>query len=146
MPAHGVVIKASPLLELAVEMALLAIASMTVGLLISSAVNTAEKGLPLLLVSVIVQVVCTGGVISLVGKVGLQQLAWISPSRWGFAAIASTTNLSVIAPVPPGTKPDPLWQPTAQHWLRDMGMLIVLAAVYSFITWRRLVGKSPGRR
>jgi ABC-type multidrug transport system ATPase subunit len=146
MPAHGVVIKASPLLELAVEMALLAIASMTVGLLISSAVNTAEKGLPLLLVSVIVQVVCTGGVISLVGKVGLQQLAWISPSRWGFAAIASTTNLSVIAPVPPGTKPDPLWHPTAQHWLVDMGMLIVLAAVYSFITWRRLVGKSPGRR
>src|SRR5262249_61917197 len=46
MPAQGVVIKASPLIELSVEMALLAIASMTVGLLISSAVNTAEKGLP----------------------------------------------------------------------------------------------------
>jgi ABC-type multidrug transport system ATPase subunit len=146
MPAHGVVIKASPLLELAVEMALLAIASMTVGLLISSAVNTAEKGLPLLLVSVIAQVVFTGGVISLVGKAGLEQVAWISPSRWGFAAIASTTNLSVIAPAQPGIKPDPLWQPTAQHWLLDMGMLIVLAAAFSFITWRRLVGKSPGRR
>jgi ABC transport system ATP-binding/permease protein len=145
MPARGVVLP-SPLLELAVEMALLAIASMTVGLLISSAVNTAEKGLPLLLVSVIIQVVCTGGVISLVGKVGLEQIAWISPSRWGFAAIASTTNLNVITPVQPGTKPDPLWTPTSQHWLMDMGLLIVLAAVYSFITWRRLAGKSPGRR
>jgi ABC-type multidrug transport system ATPase subunit len=146
MPAHGVVIKASPLLELAVEMSLLAIASMTLGLLISSAVNTAEKGLPLLLVSVIAQVVFTGGVISLVGKAGLEQVAWISPSRWGFAAIASTTNLAVITPAQPGTKPDPLWQPTAQHWVLDMGMLIVLTAVFSFITWRRLVGKSPGRR
>jgi ABC transport system ATP-binding/permease protein len=145
MPARGVVLP-SPLLELAVEMALLAIASMTVGLLISSAVNTAEKGLPLLLVSVIVQVVCTGGVISLVGKVGLEQIAWISPSRWGFAAIAQTTNLSVITPVQPGTKPDPLWTPTTNHWLMDMGLLIVLAAVYSFITWRRLVKQGPRRR
>jgi ABC transport system ATP-binding/permease protein len=146
MPPHGVVIKFSPLLELALEVSLLAIASMTLGLLISSAVNTAEKGLPLLLVSVIAQVVFTGGVISLVGKVGLEQLAWISPSRWGFAAIAATTNLSVITPATPGTPPDPLWQPTASHWVLDMGMMIVLAAVFSFITWRRLVGKSPGRR
>jgi ABC transport system ATP-binding/permease protein len=145
MPARGVVIP-SPLLELCVEMALLAIASMTVGLLISSAVNTAEKGLPLLLVSVIIQVVCTGGVISLVGKVGLEQIAWISPSRWGFAGIAATTNLNVITPAQPGTPPDPLWTPTAHHWLMDMGLLVLLAAVYSFITWRRLVGKSPGRR
>ncbi len=145
MPAHGVVIS-SPLLELVLEMALLAIASMTLGLLISSIVNTSEKGLPLLLVSVIGQVVFTGGVISLVGKVGLEQVAWISPSRWGFAAIAATTNLSVITPATPGTPPDPLWQPTVHHWLLDMGMLVVLAAVYSFITWRRLVGKSPGRR
>jgi ABC transport system ATP-binding/permease protein len=146
MPPHGVVIKASPLIELCVEMALLAIASMTVGLLISSAVNTAEKGLPLLLVSVIMQVVFTGGVISLVGKVGLEQVAWISPSRWGFAAIAATTNLSVITPAQPGTKPDPLWTPTTHNWLMDMGLLIVLAAVYSFITWRRLVKQGPRRR
>jgi ABC transport system ATP-binding/permease protein len=146
MPAHGVVIKASPLIELSIEMALLAIASMTVGLLISSAVNTAEKGLPLLLVSVILQVVFTGGVISLVGKVGLEQVAWISPSRWGFAAIAQTTNLNFITPAQPGTKPDPLWMPTTNHWLMDMGLLIVLAGVYSFITWRRLVQQGPRRR
>jgi ABC transport system ATP-binding/permease protein len=97
-------------------------------------------------VSVIIQVVCTGGVISLVGKVGLEQIAWISPSRWGFAGIAATTNLNVITPAQPGTPPDPLWTPTAHHWLMDMGLLVALAAVYSFITWRRLVGKSPGRR
>jgi len=145
MPARGVVI-GSTLLELAVEMALLAIASMTVGLLISSAVNTAEKGLPLLLVSVVLQVVFTGGVISLVGNIPLQYLAWISPSRWGFAAIAATTNLLKIAPPVPPAKPDRLWTPTTHHWLMDMGLLIVLAAVYSLITWRRLAGKRPGRR
>jgi ABC transport system ATP-binding/permease protein len=146
MPAHGVFIKASPLIELSVEMAMLAIASMTVGLLISSAVNTAEKGLPLLLVSVFLQVVFTGGVISRVGKAGLEQLAWFSPSRWGFAAIAATTNLNVITQAQPGTTPDPLWTPTVHHWLIDMGMLIVLAAAYSLISWRRLARQGPGRR
>lgn len=40
-------------------MGLLAIASMTLGRLISSVLNTSEKGLPLLLVSVIGQVVNT---------------------------------------------------------------------------------------
>jgi hypothetical protein len=28
----------------------------------------------------------------------------------------------------------------------DMGLLVVLAAVYSFITWRRLVKAGPRRR
>jgi hypothetical protein len=30
------------------------------------------------------------------GQVGLEQVSWISPSRWGFAAVASTVNLNVI--------------------------------------------------
>ena len=31
------------------------------------------------------QVILSGGVLSLDGKAGLDQLAWIAPSRWGFA-------------------------------------------------------------
>jgi ABC-type multidrug transport system ATPase subunit len=146
-PPHGVFIKGPALIELAVAMGLLAITSMTLGLLISSAVSTSEKSLPLLFISVMAQVVFTGGVIQIAGQVGLEQLAWISPSRWGFAAVASTTNLSVISPpLKPGAKPDPLWQHTPHTWLLDMGMMIVLAAVFSFITWRRLEREGPGRR
>ena len=80
----------------------LAIVSMTLGLLISASVDTSEKTMPLLIVAVIFQVVMTGGVFPLAGKAGLEQVAWLAPSRWGFAAAASTVNLNVISlPVMP---------------------------------------------
>ncbi len=66
--------------------------------------------MPLLIVAVIFQVVMTGGVFSLTGKAGLEQVAWLSPSRWGFAAMGSTSNLNVIQlpalpKAPAGKKP-----------------------------------------
>ena len=75
----------------------LAVVSMTLGLLISASVNTSDKTMPLLVVAVMFQVVLTGGVFPLAGKAGLEQVAWLSPSRWGFAATASTVNLNVIS-------------------------------------------------
>jgi hypothetical protein len=143
LPPSGSLITAVPLVELVIAMALLAIVSMTLGLLISSAVSTSEKGLPLLFVSVMAQVVFTGGVFPIAGKVGLEQVAWLSPSRWGFGAVASTTNLAVITP---GSKPDPLWTHSATTWLTDIGLLLALGVVFTVITWRRLERSRPGRR
>jgi hypothetical protein len=85
-------------------MAVLAVASMTLGLLISASVNTSEKTMPLLVISVMFQVILTGGVFGLNGKAGLDQISWLAPSRWGYAATASTSNLNVIQqPVLPKT-------------------------------------------
>jgi ABC transport system ATP-binding/permease protein len=145
MPAHGALL-GSPLLELVLAMAVLAIASMTLGLLISAIVKTSERALPLLFLSVMAQLVFTGGIFSLNGKVGLDQISWFFPSRWGFAATASTVNFGVISPASPGTKPDPLWNHTGHTWLMDMGLQVVLAGVLAFLTWRRLKGQAPGRR
>jgi hypothetical protein len=39
-----------------------------------------------------------------------------------------------------------LWAHTPHAWLFDMGMMVVLAVVFTFITWRRLRGSSPARR
>jgi ABC transport system ATP-binding/permease protein len=146
MPATGSFLTSAPEVEIVLAMSLLAVTSMTLGLLISSSVSTSEKSLPLLFITVMAQVVFTGGVISIAGQPGLEQLAWISPSRWGFGAVASTTSLGVITPPAPGTNPDPLWVHTAHIWLLDMGMMVVLAVVFSFITWRKLKGSSPARR
>ena len=96
LPAHGSFLKHLPLVELLLAIGVLAIVSMTLGLLISAAVNTSEKTMPLLIVVVIFQVVMTGGVFALNGHPGLQQVSWISPSRWGYAAVASTSRLNVI--------------------------------------------------
>jgi len=47
------------------------------------------------------QIILTGGIFRLAGKTGLEQISAMSPSRWGFAAVASTANLNAIQQ-PPG--------------------------------------------
>jgi ABC transport system ATP-binding/permease protein len=101
MPPTGAFLKHLPLVELVIAMGILAVVSMTLGLLISSMVNSSDKTMPLLVVGVMFQVILTGGIFPLAGKAGIEQVAWLSPSRWGFAAVASTVNLNVIQQ-PPG--------------------------------------------
>ena len=84
LPAHGAFLHSLPLVELILAIAALAVVSMSLGLLISSSVNTSEKTMPLLMVLVVVEVILTGGVFAIAGKVGLEQVAWLSPSRWGY--------------------------------------------------------------
>ena len=88
---------------------------------------------------------CPAGVLPLNGKVGLNQLLLDRPARWGFAATASTVKLNVISP-PISGLPDPLWDHKPAIWLMDMGLMVVLALVFTIIAWRRLVGLSPGRK
>jgi len=68
--------------ELLIAVAGLSIGSMTIGLLISAAVNSSDKTLPLLVVLVMAEVVLSGGIFALYGKAGLDQVSWLSPSRW----------------------------------------------------------------
>jgi ABC-type multidrug transport system ATPase subunit len=146
LPRHGTVLSGAPLLELMLGMAFLAIASMMAGLLISATVNSSDKTMPLLVVAVLVEVVLSGGIIRLNGMAGLEQLAWLSPSRWGFGAVASTVDLNHVTPPPPGSAPDPLWNHTPHTWFLDMGMQVALTVVLAAITWWRLRQASPGRR
>jgi ABC-type transport system involved in multi-copper enzyme maturation permease subunit len=118
---------------------------MALGLLVSSIVSTSEKAMPLLVLLAIAQVILSGGVLPLNGKVGLNQLSWITPSRWGFASTASTVKLNVISP-PAAGLPDPVWDHKPGVWLLDMGLMVVLTLVFTLIAWRRLVGLSPGRK
>jgi ABC transport system ATP-binding/permease protein len=96
LPSTGSFLHHLPLVELLIGMAVLSIVSMTLGLLISAMVNSSDKTMPLLVVGVMFQVILTGGIFPVAGKVGLEQISWVAPSRWGFAAVASTVNLNVI--------------------------------------------------
>jgi ABC-type multidrug transport system ATPase subunit len=98
LPADGAFLKHLPLVELLLAMGALAVTSMALGLMISAMVNSSEKAMPLLLVTVVVQVVLSGGVFAIAGKVGVEQIAWLAPSRWGYAAAGATSNLNVIQP------------------------------------------------
>src|SRR5260370_40723157 len=111
LPAHGAFLTGAPLAELILGIALLAVASMCLGLFVSAIVSTSEKAMPFLVLFTMVQVILSGGVVSLAGKAGLSQLAWLAPSRWGFSAVAATVNLDKISPG--GAVTDPLWTQTA---------------------------------
>ena len=133
-----------PLLEIAIAIALVAVVSMVIGLLTSSVVSTAERAMPLVFLLVMIQVVTTGGIFAIHGTAGLEQIAWFTPSRWGFAGAASTVDLNVIAPQ--GSTVDPLWNHTSHAWLIDTGAMIALLLFYSALTWWRLLKLGPLKR
>ena len=146
LPPSGAFLTALPLAELIAALAVLAVASMTLGLLISAFVSSSDKTMPLLVLVVLIQIVLSGAVFPINGQAGLAQLSWFSPSRWGFGATAATSSLNQIAPGSSGTKPDPLWNHSPHIWLLDMTMQVALAAVFASITWWRLKQVGPGRR
>ena len=151
LPPKGALLSGFPLGELLVAIAVLALASMCLGLLVSAMVSTSEKTMPILVLLTMVQVILSGGVVSLVKKAGLSQLAWISPSRWGFGAVAATSNLNSLDGAPPPSPTriaplDPVWTSSPANWLRDMGLMIALGLVFVAIAWFRLKALGPKRR
>jgi ABC transport system ATP-binding/permease protein len=145
LPPTGSFLTGAPLVELLLGIAFIAVASMCLGLLVSSLVSTSEKAMPFLVLLTMVQVILSGGVLSLSGKAGLTELSWLAPARWGFGAVASTANLNLINPAA-GNFTDPLWDHTAKTWLIDMGMMIVLGVIFSLLAWIRIRRIGPRRR
>ena len=145
MPAHGAFLTHAPLIEIMLGIALLAAASMCLGLLVSAIVSTSEKAMPFLVLLTMAQVILSGGLLLLTGL--LSDLAAIAPSRWGYAAVATTVNFDTISPpAKDGGIIDPLWTQSSSNWLRDMGLMIGLAAVFSVLTWIQLRRVGPRRR
>ena len=126
--AHGVV-------ELYLTLAATAVASAMVGLALSSLARSTEQVLPMLVVTIMVSMVLAGGLIPVTGRLLLDQISWLVPGRWGFAAAASTVDLNNIEAALPA---DRLWRHVRSAWLLDMGMLVVLAAVFIGIVRFRL--------
>ncbi|HEX7270343.1 MAG TPA: ATP-binding cassette domain-containing protein, partial [Streptosporangiaceae bacterium] len=146
LPTSGSLLHGFPLAELIIALALLAVVSMALGLFISASVNTSEKTMPILMVVVVVEVILTGGVFAIAGKVGLEQVAWLSPSRWGYALTASTSNLNKIFPPTPGNPVDHLWDHTGHQWLMNMVALAALGLLFALLAWWRLVRQGPARQ
>ena len=93
--------------------------------------------MPILVVSLMLQLVLGGGLVPVTGRIFLDQLSWAMPSRWGYAASASTVDLWALVPGSFSPK-DSHWEHTRSAWLFDMGMLGALAVVYSAIMWWRI--------
>lgn len=108
-----------PAVEICVSIIVLGFTSMMFGLMISALVKTAEKTMPLLVMFAIVQVVFTGVLFQVYGSPGLEQFAWLMPSRWAVAAAGTTLDMAHLMPPWDPKKPtdlDPLWEHSAGQW------------------------------
>ncbi|MFI8321710.1 FHA domain-containing protein [Streptomyces sp. NPDC085529] len=130
-----------PLVEITLAVALLAFTAMMLGLLVSALVRKEEVTMPLLVLLAIVQVVFCGALLSVRGTPVLEQLAWLVPSRWAFAAMGATIDIGAVAPS--AKTADPLMDHTASAWLFDMGMLVVLCLALGLAVARLLRRHEP---
>ncbi|MGF7234754.1 MAG: ATP-binding cassette domain-containing protein [Frankia sp.] len=123
----------SPLLECLVAVVVAAFASMMIGLLVSALVDSADKTMPVLVLVTMGQLVLSGGLVSAAGQPILEQVSWVAPARWGFAALASSDNLNEVAklgvPTFGSAQRDPLWDHTAAVWWGDIAVGLVIAVI-----------------
>jgi hypothetical protein len=138
-PATALVV-GSPLLEIMLAVALVAIASTSLGLLVSALVKTTEQTTPVLVVAVMAQLVLSGGLFELTGQAVLEQVSWLAPTRWGFAAGAGTVNLEPIVGIN-----DHLWDHTVSSWWRAIALLVVQTVVLAGAARLALRRLEPGR-
>lgn len=140
-PTRGAAALGVAPLELFVDVAATTVASAMLGLMLSSLAKSNDQIMPLLVVAVMSQLVFSGGMIPVTGRIGLDQMSWATPARWGFAASASTIDLTKLEPGPQVPK-DALWHHNAGTWWFDFGMLIAISIFYlGFVRWKiRLKG------
>jgi hypothetical protein len=138
--SEPLVFKQHPLFEIMVPVALVALASMTIGLLVSTLARTTEQTTPVLVVLVMAQLVLCGGLFELEGSPVMEQVAWIFPTRWGLAAGASTVDLQKLIRLH-----DSLWNHTVFSWWRSILLLLLLFGAFIAATRVALRRLEPGR-
>jgi ABC-type multidrug transport system ATPase subunit len=135
-PTKGAVALGNPALELFVDQAATTVCAAMVGLALSALAKTSEQIMPLLVIAIMSQLVFQGGMVPVTGRIVLDQLSWITPARWGYAASASTVAVRELVParlIPA----DALWDHRIKSWGFDMGMLVALSLFYAgFVRWK----------
>ncbi|WP_046501853.1 ABC transporter ATP-binding protein/permease [Streptomyces odonnellii] len=144
LPEEGLLMP--PAVEICLVVIALGFTSMMFGLVISSLVKTAEKTMPLLVMFAIVQVVFTGILFQVYDSPGLEQFAWLMPSRWAIAGAGSTLDLAHLMPPWDQDNPtnlDPLWEHSASQWGMNIGILLFIGVVCGFAVSRLLRRHEP---
>jgi hypothetical protein len=134
-PTRGAAVAGSATVELYLTLAATAVVAVILGLTMSSLAKSNEQILPMLVVSIMASMVFSGALIPVTGRLVLDEVSWIVPARWGFAATASTADLRNITPLMPQN--ETLWSHTATCWLFDMSMLIAQGVLLAaLVRWR----------
>jgi hypothetical protein len=124
--------------EVVFPLALAAVSMVLAGLVISALVSSSEQTMPALVGLVMVQLVLCGGLLPVAGRAGLEQLSFLVPGRFAFAAAASSVGLR------PDTARDVLQTSSAQYWTIDIAGLVALTLILTALL-RWATGRSIRR-
>jgi ABC-type multidrug transport system ATPase subunit len=129
-------------MELFADVSATCVAAAMVGLALSALAKSNEQTMPLLVVAIMSQLVFSGGMIPVTDRLVLDQMSWLTPARWGFAATASTVDLIRLVPGPL-TPQDSHWKHDSTVWTSDLGMIAAISIIYTgFVRWKiRLNGR-----
>jgi ABC transport system ATP-binding/permease protein len=136
-PLSGPVLLGDVRFELFVTVAATCVTSALFGMALSALAQSQDQIMPLLVLTIMSQLVFSGGMIWVTDRFVLDQLSWATPARWGYAASASTIDTHRLVPGPTDPK-DQHWDHKASAWLFDMAMLGVLCVAYSAIVWWKI--------
>jgi ABC transport system ATP-binding/permease protein len=131
-----------PRAETAVAVVAVTVVSMMIGLLISAMIGNADRGMPLLVLVVMAELVLCGGMFGVRGRPPLEQLAWLSPSRWAYAMGASTVDLNSLKRNAHADM-DPMWDFEPKRWLIALGACTVQALALVILLAIRLRRLDP---
>lgn len=145
LPPDQYVLVPSPRLEVAIAVVAVTVVSMMIGLLISAMIGNADRGMPMLVLVVMAELVLCGGIFGVKGRIPLEQLAWLSPSRWAFSMAASTIDLNDLRRMS-NAEVDPLWDYTKGTWLLAVAACAVQAVLLVILLAIRLKRLDPQRK
>lgn len=132
----------SPMLEIIVPVAMVTTSATMLGLCISALARSVAQTTPVLVVVVMAMLVLSGGLFELSGQAVLDQVSWLSPTRWGFAAGAATVDLlSMVRPI----YNDPFWVHTVGSWWRSILLLALQVALLTAAARLAMKRLEPGR-
>jgi len=129
-PTHGAVLFGhnayGATFELLVALTLTTIVSAMVALALSSLATISEQILLIAVLILLISAVFDGAMFPIGGRLGLEQISWFVPSRWGFAASASTVDVHAVNLL---AVSDDSWKHSIGRWLSDIGILVGLGVV-----------------
>ena len=123
-------------LELYVDCWLSGFVAGILGLAVSALVSTSDHVMPVLVGTIMTQLVFSGGFVTVTGRAVLDQISWLMPARWGYALVASTVDMNGMTH---SSEPDALWNHSAGQWWWDTLVLLVLGAIAAAACLRVLV-------
>jgi ABC transport system ATP-binding/permease protein len=112
--------------ELFVVLAVTTIVSAMVALALSALASYSEQIILIAALIVLISVVFAGAMFPIDGRFGLEQISWFVPSRWGFAAAASTVDVHAVNLL---AASDDSWKHSTGRWTADMAILIGFGVV-----------------